>query len=114
MLVKFRSKADSDVLMLGEPARIILTALGKDPADTKGIITAQQLPAAIAALKDVALHDKQENPPHYSEEHNPHEGHHAHALEEQQPVVSLAHRIAPLLVLLEQSLKQDMPVTWEH
>ncbi len=50
MLYKFKSKNAGDVIMLEANGRKILEIIGKD-AGAKGIILAEQMPGAIAALE---------------------------------------------------------------
>jgi hypothetical protein len=50
MLYKFKSKNAGDVIMLEANGRKILEIIGKD-AGTKGIILADQMPGAIAAIE---------------------------------------------------------------
>jgi hypothetical protein len=50
MLYKFKSQAAADVIMLQSNGHQMLTIIGKEPAP-QGIITLDQIPAAIAALE---------------------------------------------------------------
>lgn len=102
MIVTFKSKASSDVIMFGDAAHALMKIMGKDP-DPKGIITPEQLPDAIAALK-AAIEEshRQPGPDEEAEAEKPAMAQH----------VSLAQRAVPLLELLEWSLKQQTPVTW--
>ncbi len=50
MLYKFKSQAAADVIMLKASAEELLKIIGK-PASPTGIVTVDQAPAAIAALK---------------------------------------------------------------
>ena len=53
MLFKFKSKNNGDIIMLQPHAEQILTILGRDTANgasSKGIIQAEQIPAALVAL----------------------------------------------------------------
>ena len=50
MLYKFKSQAAGDVIMLDLNGEQMLSIIGKEPSP-KGIITLQQIPAAIAALE---------------------------------------------------------------
>ena len=109
MLITFKSAAGADVLMLGQHAKPILKIIGKDGDDPKGIVTEEQLPGAIAALRAAIDEDK---------------AFHAHPSEEEEETakesgqtgmaapVSLAQRAYPLLALMEESLKEKVPVTW--
>jgi len=51
MLYKFKSRATSDLIMLEPVGRRVLQIVGKAPDDAHGIITVEQIPAAIAALQ---------------------------------------------------------------
>ena len=50
MLYKFKSRSAPDLIMLEPHGRQILQIIGKTPGPT-GIITAAQIPAAMAALR---------------------------------------------------------------
>ena len=78
MLYTFKSAVSADVLMLDEPARKLISLIGKDAADIKGIVTVAQLPEAILQLRTAIEEDRArqpENPPHPLD----------HANQEQQP-----------------------------
>ena len=47
MLIKFKSAARNDVLMFETAAKDFLRCIGKAPDEATGIITVDQLPAAI-------------------------------------------------------------------
>ena len=74
----------------------------------KGIVTAEQLPEAIARLKAAVAQDKAEKPVVDHDERlfekTPEGG--------KREYVSLARRAVPLIELLEYSLKEEVPVTW--
>lgn len=109
MLITFKSSADADVLMFGEPAKAILQILGKDPGDAKGIITVEQLPDAIAALRAAIADDRaRHGQPNQDEEEAAQEAGQAGM----NAAVSLAQRAYPLLTLMERSLQEKVPVTW--
>ncbi len=59
MLYKFKSKNAGDVIMLEPNGQRILQIIGKD-AGAKGIITVDQMPAAIAALKAAIAEEDEE------------------------------------------------------
>lgn len=105
MIVIFKSKASADVIMFGEVAHQLMKIMGKDP-DPKGIITTEQLPGAIAALKAAIEEDRAKPAPTDDEEEE------IAAKPAMARPVSLAQRAVPLLELLEWSLKRDVPVTW--
>ncbi len=102
MIVIFKSKAAGDVIMFGDAAHALMKIMGKDP-DPTGIITPEQLPGAITALK-VAIEEDRTKPGPDEEE------------EAEKPAmartVTLAQRAVPLLELLEWALKKNAPVTW--
>lgn len=104
MLITFKSAASGDVMMFGENGKELLGLMGKDPNDDKGIVTVEQLPHAIAALRAAVEADKAAN----REQPERDEG------DERQSGISvqLAQRALPLLELLERSLAEQTPVTW--
>lgn len=57
MLYKFKSKAAGDLIMLEPNGRRVLEIIGKD-AGPKGIIEAEQMPAAIAALESAIAREE--------------------------------------------------------
>lgn len=61
MLYKFKSKNAGDVIMLEPNGRTVLEVIGKD-AGPKGIILAQEMPAAIAALEAAIARDESHDP----------------------------------------------------
>jgi hypothetical protein len=106
MIYKFKSRASSDFVMLEVHARQLFEIIGKAPA-RKGVITVDQIPAAIAALEAALAREK-------SNAHNNDnfavEGH-DEAAEKQH--VSLHQRATPLLHMLKESLSEKKDVTWE-
>lgn len=102
MIVTFKSKASGDVIMFGEAAHALMKIMGKDP-DPKGIITPEQLPGAIAALKAAIAESRGEGGANEDDEADkPAMAQH----------VTLAQRAIPLLELLEWSQKKNTPVVW--
>lgn len=102
MLITFKSRASGDVIMLENNGKEMLSLFGKNPTDIKGIVTVEQLPGAISALKaatkaDLATPREPANDDEQTETVNP---------------VFLHQRALPLLELLERSLKDNVPVTW--
>ena len=107
MLIVFKSPASGDVIMFEKNGKEMLGVLGKDPSDAKGIVTVEQLPGAIAAVRTAIEADKAQLAAQAAE---------AEAEEaEAKPAgggVSFFQRAVPLLELLERSLKDKVPVTW--
>ncbi|WP_019043618.1 DUF1840 family protein, partial [Comamonas testosteroni] len=54
MPYKFKSRATADLIMLDANGRKLLEIIGKSPDEVHGIITVEQIPAAIAALEAAA------------------------------------------------------------
>ena len=105
MLIKFKSQASGDLIMLGENGTEMLRLLGKDPDDSKGIFTADQLPGAIAALKQAVAEDKAS--PDLAQMERP--------MDTNSDVgdgVRLYQRAMPVLDLMERALQEDTFVTW--
>ena len=100
-LIIFRSPAAGEFYMLREHAQKVLKAIGKEMSE-QGIITREQVPAALAALqlaiKDAAV------PPTKEEQDSP-----ASKTEE---VVGFAQRAFPLLDMLRAASKKKVEVTW--
>jgi hypothetical protein len=109
MLFTFKSAAGADVIMFGEVAKILVAILGKDTRDTKGIVTVEQLPDAIARLRAAIDEDKARRTGASQDDDD----------DEPDPErrgmaapVSLAQRAWPLLDLLEASHREGVPVVW--
>ena len=104
MLITFKSAASGDVIMFEDNGKVLLGLMGKDPNDAKGIVTVEQLPRAIAALRAAVEADKAANraPPEHDENNDRLNG----------VKVQLAQRALPLLELLDRSLAEETPVTW--
>lgn len=103
MLITFKSAASGDVMMFEKNAKEALSALGKDPDALQGIVTVEQLPGAIAALK-AAIEAGRAMPP---EQAGPDE-----SPDTPDAGVGFWQRAVPLAELLERSLRDKVPVTW--
>lgn len=115
MLITFSSKSRGEILMLGKHALEVLKALGRDyeTLPEQGVITHEQLPAAIERLKKAMHRDEAENPtPSYEEEDRREENFEDKPHPVQEPV-NLARRAYPLLEMMEAALadKED-EVVW--
>lgn len=103
MLVKFDSSAAGRMIMFAEPAAALLEAIGKE-CTARGVITCEQLPAAIATLAALIA----DNPPPVEAPPRDDDG------REPAPLpIGLAKRAIPLLDLLRHTLAEDGYVTWE-
>ena len=108
MLYKFKSQAAADVVMLQPSAEELLNIIGKAPGE-RGIITVEQAPAAISALRveierreamgeglAVSATPDQEEPEGSSPSN----------------AVTLRQRAAPFITLLERSSAAGKDVVW--
>jgi len=95
MLITLKSHASGDVVMLEASGKQVLGLLGKDSSETTGIITVDQLPGAIDALKHAVAADKTTATGGNSDQG-----------------IRLFQRAPPILELLERSLEDETPVTW--
>lgn len=106
MLYKFKSRACLPFVMLETHARQLFEVIGKAPERT-GVITGEQMPAAISALETAIARER----------HNAHnyddyavEGHDNEA---EKQHIGLHQRAVPLLHMLKESLADGKDVTWE-
>lgn len=101
-MITFRSEVGPDVMMFDEIAHRMMDLLGKEHT-VQGVVTVEQLPAAITALTDAIAKDRAIHRPQIEED------------EDEAPAnrpVSLAQRALPLVELFEISLARSKPVTW--
>ena len=109
MLFKFKSKNTGDIIMLQPHAEQILNILGRDTANgaaNKGIIQAEQIPAALVALHDAIATEEREREAATAE---------ALAKGEPTPVfsdVSLRQRALPFIEMLRRCETDADDVVW--
>ena len=108
MIVTFQSKASGDVIMFGDVAHKMMEIMGKEAGD-QGIVTVEQLPAALASLKAAIAADREEQKALNDEDLPQFE---PAGDGSRRPYVSLSQRATPLVELLEWSLKKQVPVVW--
>lgn len=108
MIVTFKSAACADVIYFGDVAKRMMELMGKE-ASEKGIVTVEQLPAAIARLKTAIADDKERHRQLVQDEEPRNETTQNGGT---RPVVSLTQRAVPLLAMLEESLGEKKPVVW--
>jgi hypothetical protein len=106
MLYRFKSQATADVVMLEPNARQLLEIIHKTPGP-QGIVTKEQIPAAIAALEAALARETEQH------RHN----HDALASEAHDEVaerehVGLHQRAAPFLDMLKRSHAEERDVVW--
>lgn len=103
MLYKFKSRAAADLIMLEPQGRQIVTIMGKTPGPS-GIVTAAQIPAAIAALEAaVAAEEAQLSGDEAGEEVTE---------QERMEAVRLRQRVAPFIEMLRRSAAEEVDVVW--
>lgn len=108
MLYEFKSRATGSVIMTKPVAEWILGIVGKTPGRT-GIITVDQMPGAVTALRRAIDAEKQAQ----REDATADAGAEADATEGDDGYpVSLARRAFPFIELLETSHAAGKDVTW--
>jgi len=112
MLVTFKSKAAAEVLMYEDHAKRILDLLHKDV--TRGIITANEMPGAIARLEAEIAESKTH--PASEEVQRDVSTHHGESGDdnEHEPVevVTFSTRAYPLLEMMRAAQKDGKDVMW--
>ena len=107
MLYQFKSRATGSVFMMQSVAEHVLSIIGKEPGKT-GIITVEQIPAAVAALhkaveeSEASMQDTREGSAEGEREGEAEEG----------SAVSLRQRAYPFIEMLEEAHRADKDVTW--
>lgn len=103
MLYKFKSRSAPDLIMLEPHGRQILQIVGKTPG-TSGIITAAQIPGAMAALEAAVAADEAL----LADAQEPADDDGA----ERPDTVRLRQRAAPFLEMLRRSVAEGHDVVW--
>ena len=106
MLYRFKSRATADLVMLEPAGRRVLEILGKDPA-SPGILLADQMPAAVAALQEAVRADDAERERLAREAQERDE-----VLPEAADRVTLRMRCAPFIEMVQHSLKERADIVW--
>ena len=107
-LVVFRSKAAGEIYMFAETARRIFDILGKDDTP-RGVITAEQVPDALARLT-AAVEDEKEALRAAQQERDEAERRGDEAIGAR--AVTLGQRAFPLIEMLRAAQKKKADVTW--
>jgi hypothetical protein len=105
MLYKFKSKAGSDVIMMGPNGDEVLRVIGKSPA-AQGIIEPAAMPAAIAAIEQAVAADEARRREQETEAEA--EG---RTLPPQEKV-SLRQRAWPLVDLMKRAHPAGQDIVW--
>jgi hypothetical protein len=107
-LVVFRSKAAGEIFMFPETARRIFDLIGKAEAP-RGVITADQVPEALARLVAAVEEEKaQLKAAEQQAEQSERRGEEA----SQPRAITLAQRAFPLIEMLRAAQKKQVDVTW--
>jgi hypothetical protein len=104
MLFTFQSATSGGLMMFDKGGKEILALLGQDPEEARGIITAEQLPGAISALKTALATDKAKQPEKNTK---------VIGIEEAgDQKVSLFQRVVPFIQMLERAEHEKESVIW--
>lgn len=106
MLITFKCRAAPDVVMLENLAQYLVGIVGKHLGE-RGVITHDELPAAISKLEAAIVTDKQEIAEHEGHFHEGEDGHEHHELP-----IGLAQRAFPFLDMLRAAHRENMDVLW--
>ncbi|KND61327.1 hypothetical protein BVER_04216c [Candidatus Burkholderia verschuerenii] len=106
MLITFKSPAAPDVMMLENLAEYLLGIIGK-PLGERGVITHDEMPAAIEKLEAAVSVDKQQRAEHDGHFHEGEERHEHHEIP-----IGLAQRAYPFLDILRLSHKENKDILW--
>ena len=102
MIYKFKSKVAGDVIMLGPNGDQVMRLLGREPAP-KGIIEADALPAAAAALEAAVGAEeamRKQAAPEDGDAPGKGDG------------VTLRQRVWPLVEMMKRSHAEGQPIVW--
>lgn len=121
MLYKFKSRSTADLILLEPQARRLLHIIGKEPA-ASGIVTAAQIPVAVAALEAAVLAEERQAAEQQAaaaatrvqEGSEGRDGSEDDDVDAQRSseFVSLRQRAAPLIDMLRRSAQEGNDVVW--
>jgi hypothetical protein len=104
MLYKFKSAAAAEVVMLQPNAETLLKIIGKAPGP-QGIITVEQIPAALAALRQAIEAQRRAGQSPATDDEQDED-------DSSKDGISLERRAAPFIDLLERSAAEGQHVVW--
>ena len=110
MLYRFKSRATADLILLLPHARRLLEIIGKEPG-AQGIITAAQIPAAVAAL-EAAVIDEERRAAEAGKTADADDLSAAEADGSERDTVTLRQRAAPFIDMLRRSAAEGHDVVW--
>ncbi|WP_250462723.1 DUF1840 domain-containing protein [Caballeronia sp. GAFFF2] len=106
MLITFKTSAAPDVMMLQNLAEYLLGIIGKQ-LNERGVITHDELPAAIEKLEAAVSTDKKERAEHDGHFHEGEDGHEPHEIP-----IGLAQRAYPFLDMLRLAQREHTDILW--
>lgn len=109
-LVVFRSKAAGEIFMFAETARRIFEIIGRQDAP-RGVITAEQVPAALQKLVDAVEREKADAKAAAAAADQTDRRAEASDGHTAQPI-TLGQRAYPLIEMLRAAAKRKVDVTW--
>lgn len=110
MLYKFKSRATADLIMLEPQGKRLLEIIGKEPGG-RGIVTAAQIPAAIAAL-ETAVAEEERRLAEAGQTADADEAPAAGPDGKERDAVTLRQRVTPLIDMLRRSAAEGHDVVW--
>jgi hypothetical protein len=115
MIYRFKSKASSELLMMGPQGDRLLALLGREPS-ARGIIEPAQIPAALAALRAAIAASEAGAAPGATENAGNADkaavAEEADAHHEGERAISLRARLWPMITMLERAAAEEVPVVW--
>lgn len=110
-LVVFRSKAAGEIFMFAETARRILEIIGKE-AGPRGVITADQVPDALAKLQ--AAVDEEKAQLAEAQRRGEDAARRGDPVDEAAAAraITLGQRAYPLLEMMRAAAKKKVDITW--
>jgi len=99
MLVTFHTKAYADITMFGDVAVKLLKMMGLSDTVPSALMP-EDIPAALEKLRTALERQARAEMP-------------SAATMDEEPPVSISHRAAPLIALLEAALDADAEVMWD-
>lgn len=117
MLVKLNSSTSGDMIMFADHARFLFGLIGKE-CTARGVFTTEQLPDAISKLWQAVEEEKLAQ--HLAKKHQAKEPFPRHKDEEEDndtkeeaESICIGQRAAPLIRLMEWTLKEKGFILWE-
>ena len=106
MIYKFKSEVSADIIMMGPDGDKVLRLIGKEPAP-RGILEAEAMPAAIAAIERAIVAAKAVDVEAAEDEDDDRSEREAEA-----QAVRLQQRAWPLLDMMKRAAAADKDIVW--